>query len=121
MEWRNVLRGRDDFLKIFQDAKSIIVFDTETTGLGSDAKIIEFAAVRYLISETGLRETNKIDLFLNPEEPLSEKIVELTGITDEILVKANSERVEAPYIYQFLGSADIWAAYNCTDEFQNRH
>ena len=113
MEWRNVLRGRDDFLKIFQDAKSIIVFDTETTGLGSDAKIIEFAAVRYLISETGLRETNKIDLFLNPEEPLSEKIVELTGITNEILVKANSERVEAPYIYQFLDSADIWAAYNC--------
>lgn len=113
MEWRNIQKGRDDFLKVFQGAKSIIVFDTETTGLGCNAKIIEFAAVRYEISSTGLRETNKVDLFLNPEEPLSEKIIELTGITDDILVKANPERMEASCIYHFLDSADIWAAYNC--------
>lgn len=46
MEWRNIQKGREDFFSIFNGAKSIIVFDTETTGLGSDAKIIEFAAVR---------------------------------------------------------------------------
>lgn len=114
MEWRNIQKGREDFFSIFNGAKSIIVFDTETTGLGSDAKIIEFAAVRYEICPSGLKETAKIDLFLNPEESLYEKIVELTGITDKILEKANSEVVEAPYIYTFLDSADIWAAYNCS-------
>lgn len=114
MEWRNVQKAREDFFSIFNGAKSIIVFDTETTGLGSNAKIIEFAAVRYEICPNGLKETHKIDLFLNPEEALSEKIIELTGITDKILEKANSEIVEASNIYTFLDSADIWAAYNCS-------
>ena len=70
MEWRNIQKGREDFLSIFNGAKSIIVFDTETTGLGSDAKIIEFAAVRYEICPSGLKETAKIDLFLNPQRVL---------------------------------------------------
>ena len=80
---------------------------------GKSAKIIEFAAVRYDITETGLKETHKMDLFLNPQEPLSEKIIELTGITDKLLEDANTEGVEAPGIFSFMASADIWAAYNC--------
>lgn len=113
MEWRNVASGREAFMKKFNGAKSIIVFDTETTGLGKSAKIIEFAAVRYDITETGLKETHKMDLFLNPQESLSEKIIELTGITDKLLEDANTEGVEAPGIFSFMASADIWAAYNC--------
>lgn len=113
MEWRNIAKGKEEFIKKFYGAKSIIVFDTETTGLGKTAKIIEFAAVRYDITKTGLKETHKIDLFLNPEETLSEKIVNLTGITDSILEYANTETVEAPGIFSFMASADIWAAYNC--------
>lgn len=113
MEWRNVASGRETFMRKFHGAKSMIVFDTETTGLGKSAKIIEFAAVRYDITETGLKETHKMDLFLNPQEPLSEKIVELTGITDKLLEDANTEEVEAPGIFSFMDSADIWAAYNC--------
>lgn len=114
MEWRNIQKGKDTYLPIFESAKSIIVFDTETTGLGRDAKIIEFAAIRYEISPTGMRETHKVDLYLNPEEPLKEKIIEITGITDAILEKARPERVEAEEIYNFLSGADVWAAYNCS-------
>lgn len=113
MEWRNVANGKEAFMKKFRGAKSIIVFDTETTGLGKAAKIIEFAAVRYDITETGLKETHKMDLFLNPQESLSEKIVALTGITDKLLEDANTEEIEAPGIFSFMNSADIWAAYNC--------
>lgn len=113
MEWRNVASGKETFMKKFCGARSIIVFDTETTGLGKTAKIIEFAAVRYDITETGLKETHKMDLFLNPQETLSEKIIELTGITDKLLEGANTEEVEAPGIFSFMNSADIWAAYNC--------
>lgn len=113
MKWRNVEKGKKEFMEKFDGANSIIVFDTETTGLGKNAKIIEFAAIRYEITKTGFRETHKIDLFLNPEESLSAKIVELTGITDNILKEANAERIEAPQIFSFMGNADIWAAYNC--------
>ena len=70
-------------------------------------------SVRYEICPSGLKETAKID-YLYPEESLSEKIVELTGITDKILEKANSEVVEAPYIYTFLRQCRYWAAYNCS-------
>ena len=79
-------------------------------GFGKSAKIIEFAAVRYDITKTGLKETHKMDLFLNPQETLSEKIVELTGITDKLLEDANTENVEAPGIFSFMNSADIWGS-----------
>nr|WP_298060657.1 3'-5' exonuclease [uncultured Blautia sp.] len=114
MEWRNIASSKEDFMNKFCGAKSIIVFDTETTGLGKDAKIIEFAAVRYEITESGLKETHKMDLFINPQETLSEKIIQLTGITDRIVEKANTEEIEAPGIFSFMNSADIWAAYNCS-------
>ena len=91
MEWRNIGRGKEKYLPMFDNASSIIVFDTETTGLGTTAKIIEFAAVRYQITPSGLHETHRIDLFINPEEKLEEKIIELTGITDRILEMAQPE------------------------------
>ena len=68
MEWRNIGRGKEKYLPMFDNASSIIVFDTETTGLGTTAKIIEFAAVRYQITPSGLHETHRIDLFINPEK-----------------------------------------------------
>ncbi len=113
MEWRNIGRGKEKYLPMFDNASSIIVFDTETTGLGTTAKIIEFAAVRYQITPSGLHETHRIDLFINPEIKLEEKIIELTGITDEILEKAETEQKEAKNVYGFLDTADLWAAYNC--------
>lgn len=113
MEWRNIGRGKEKYLPMLDSASSIIVFDTETTGLGTTAKIIEFAAVRYQITPSGLKETHRIDLFINPEEKLEEKIIELTGITDRILEMANTEREEAKTVYGFLDTADLWAAYNC--------
>lgn len=114
MEWRNIQKSKERYERILNNAKSVIVFDTETTGLGNSAKIIQFSAIRYLITNEGLREEAMMDLFINPEEPLSEKIIELTGITDRILRYANPEKQEVEGIFKFLESADLWAAYNCT-------
>ena len=44
--WRNAERTRNRILPYFQEGTSLIVFDTETTGLGRDAKIIEFGGIR---------------------------------------------------------------------------
>ena len=111
--FRNIKRNQEYFSKIFKPGCNIIIFDTETTGLGKNAKIIEFGAVRFLITTKGLKETGKMDLFINPEETLSERIIEITGITDDILERAKNETIEAPAIFNFLESADFWGAYNC--------
>lgn len=112
-EWRNIASNRALFSSMLAKSKTVIVFDTETTSLGSDAKIIEFAAIRYLMTPKGFIEDAKMDIFINPLEPLSSKIVELTGITDEILMGARTESEEADVIFDFLASGDLWAAYNC--------
>ncbi len=112
MEWRNIQKGKEEILPLFAENTSLIVFDTETTGLGKNDKIIEFSAVKYQIFRNGLKEIDKMDIYINPEQPLKEKIVEITGITDKILEKANPEWIEASNIFSFLEKADLWASYN---------
>ena len=62
-------------------------FDLETTGLSSRTdRIIEIGAV---ILKNG-QEIDRFQTFVDPERKLDRKIVELTGITDEMLVGAPS-------------------------------
>lgn len=111
--WRNVNRNRSRFLNMLRGAQSVLVFDTETTGLGPDAKIIQFSAVKYSIRKNGLKEELVYDQYINPGEPLPEKIVELTGITDEMLDGKPCEAEVASEIFGLLSSVDLWSAYNC--------
>lgn len=74
---------------LFEQHEAVVLFDTETTGLDAKSdRIIELAAIR--IEQTpsgGLRLAGKMDNFVRlPEgQRIPEKVVELTGITDEIL------------------------------------
>lgn len=74
---------------LFEQYEAVVLFDTETTGLDAKSdRIIELAAIR--IEQTpsgGLRLAGKMDNFVRlPEgQRIPEKVVELTGITDEIL------------------------------------
>jgi DNA polymerase-3 subunit epsilon len=72
---------------IFKRYGAVVFFDTETTGLDADTcQIIELAAMR--VEKIGENfETKVADLFVKlPEgQKIPEKIVKLTGITDETL------------------------------------
>ena len=114
MTCRNVEHNKDIILGTIGRSKSVIVFDTETTGLGKNAKIIEFAGIKYDIKEDALVVSDTFHTMINPEEPLEEKIIEITGITDHILQHCLPESKKAPEIFSFLESADAWAAYNCS-------
>ena len=70
--------------------KSIVVFDTETTGLNfCTDQIIELAAVKIQKNERGKVElTDEMDEFIRlPEGKLLDPfVINLTGITDEMLL-----------------------------------
>ncbi len=65
--------------------KSYLSLDLETTGLNPKTdKIIEIGAVRI---EEGV-ETGTFEAFVNPGRLLEDRIIELTGISDEELINA---------------------------------
>lgn len=74
---------------LFRKYTAVVFFDTETTGLDSDTcQIIELAAIRVEQNDDGtLRIADSCDLFVKlPEgQKIPERVVELTGITDEML------------------------------------
>lgn len=75
--------------EVFQKYAAVVFFDTETTGLEADScQIIELAAIRIEQTERGtLKVADSADLFVKlPDgQKIPERIVELTGITDELL------------------------------------
>lgn len=110
---------------IFSKYKSVVFFDTETTGLDADTcQIIELAAIRIEQTDRGtLRiynspdpERSSADMFVKlPEgEKLPEKISELTGITDTMLESEGiPEHKAAGYFCDIIrGNGVLLVAHN---------
>lgn len=77
-----------------------IVFDIETTGLSSqNDRITEIGAVRVRRGEV----LERYNTFVNPEKPIPQKIVELTGITDEMVAGARKIDEVLPEFLKFIG------------------
>ena len=99
---RIVVHGPGDML--FD--RPFVAFDLETTGLFSqhDA-IIEIGAVRI---QAG-REVARFQTFVDPGRPLSQKIMDLTGITDEMLRGAPKIEEVLPDFLRFAGDLPLVA------------
>lgn len=82
---------------------TFVVFDLETTGLNSSPvsgnmdKIIEIGA--YKIADGEITEC--FSTFINPERKLSEEIINLTGITEEMIADAPKTEEVMPDFYKF--------------------
>lgn len=98
--------------------KAVVLLDTETSGLDPEKnQIIELAAVRIEATGSGaLRIAQRMDTFIRlPEgEKLPEKIVELTGITDEILDRegVRSDAAAGQFYNMVKDGPVLIAAYN---------
>lgn len=86
--------------------RGIVAIDVETTGISPEKeRIIEIGAFR---PETG----EIFRTLINPGRPLPERITELTGITDEMLLDAPEEQAAIAKLLEFLGEDVILLGHN---------
>ncbi len=84
--------------------RSYVCIDLETTGLQPKTeKIIEIGAVKVIDGQV----TDTFSTFLSPGRPLETRIVELTGITDEMLVGAPRIEEVLPGLLAFVGELPL--------------
>ena len=95
------------------DIKDYVVVDLEMTGLSAKYnKVIEIGAVR--VRDGKMTET--LELFVNPKCPIPENIVELTGITDEMVFSAMDEDAAMEKLLCFIGE-DVIVGQNVNFDY----
>ena len=98
---------------VILEKASYVVFDLETTGLSARYdKIIEFGAIKI----TGGRVSDRIDILVNPECHIPEKITEITNITDEMVANEKTIDEVLPRIMEFIGDS-ILVTHNASFDF----
>ncbi len=101
---RIVVHGSQD-MKFDEE---FVAFDLETTGLSSrNDRIIEIGAV---ILKNG-EEIDRFQTFVDPERTLDRKIVDLTGISDDMLKGAPKIEEVLPKFLEFIGGR-VLVAHN---------
>ena len=83
-----------------------IVLDIETTGLSFRIeKITEIGAVKVKNGEI----IDEFECLVNPEIPIPQRIVELTGITDDMVKNAETIDIVMPKFLEFIGNLKLVA------------
>ena len=105
-----------ELTSLFSRCRSILVLDTETSGLSfSGEEIIEFAAAKLELRQGRVTITAEADEFIRrtDDRRLAPRIVELTGITDEMLREDGiSKQAFAELLAGLLEEETMIAAYN---------
>jgi len=98
--------------------EDVIIIDTETTGLDfKECELIEVAAARL----RGREIVDTMDLFVKPEKPIPAEIVEITGITNEMVADAQDAATVVKAFIEFADGAPLIAHNTSFDRhFMNK-
>lgn len=113
--WRNRQPAAAELKKYLIPGSIAAAFDTETTGIGKNAKIIQFSGVLLRVMpgyQFQMLPNSDIDVYINPEEKLSSKIIDLTHITQAMVDGSPTEDQLCIPILNWLSNANVWCAYN---------
>lgn len=106
----------DALTSLFQHCRALLVLDTETSGLRfSQDEIIEFSALRLERIDGQPTVTREVDELIRTANyrRLPPKIVELTGITDEMLREEGVDKAAlAGLLTELLTPETMIVAYN---------
>ena len=107
----------DDSVKAFSGSSDMpldgtfIIFDVETTGLRTGVdRLTEIGAVKYVDGA----EKSRFQTFVDPERPIPQNIVELTGITDSMVAGAPKEGEAVRKFFEFCGESSVLVAHNAS-------
>jgi len=99
--------------EVMEKNTTIILFDVETSGLSPENdRIIQLSGVKYHPEGDLLEEVDRISVYIKPPFEISQKIIELTGITNEFLATQRPEEEVVEEIYNFFSGEYAAAAYN---------
>ncbi|MFK8037207.1 MAG: exonuclease domain-containing protein [Crocinitomicaceae bacterium] len=88
--------------------KAIVFFDLEATGLNvTKDRIVEIGIIK--INSDGSEE--RLVQKVNPEMKMSQEVIDIHGITDEMVKDEPTFKTVAPKINAFIGDSDL-AGYN---------
>lgn len=104
-------RTRDNFLQIAEGA-TIVVYDTETTGLNKqEDEVIQFAGKRYVFTDGEWVSGPEMNLLLKPHKPIPPEVSAINHITNE-MVESCPTIEEAFLDIKNLMDTDFWCGHN---------
>jgi DNA polymerase III epsilon subunit family exonuclease len=90
--------------------QTFISFDTETTGMWAPVnRIVEIAAVKFNITDGVI---DKFESLINPEREIPAEVIEIHGITDEMVKDAPTIIPVLNQFISFCGNDSILIAHN---------
>ncbi len=101
----------DNFvLSDFLLKQEFVAFDTETTGMWAPInRVVEIAGVKFDL-KNGI--TDRFQCLNNPERAMPEEVIEIHGITDEMVKDAPTVKPVLTDFFKFCGKETILIAHN---------
>ncbi len=118
MKFYRDARTRNNFLSA-KTGSTIVVYDTETTGLNPvESEIVQLAAKRFLVTEAGWEAQEEFNWFFKPKKPIPVEVSVLNHITNEMVADCPSIEEKFDEIASAL-DADFWCGHNI-NSFDNK-
>ena len=99
-----------DHLSDYLQNQIFVAFDSETTGMWAPInRLVELSAVKFTLN---LGEIGTFDSLINPQKEIPEEVIEIHGITNEMVKDAPTSKPVLKKFKDFCGPDSILLAHN---------